>query len=128
MDDKFSFEDLKVYQKALSFIDEVYLITSKFPKEEMFSLTAQLRRAAHSIALNIAEGSGGTDPEFINFLRIARKSVNECVVCISIAHHQKYVDENKQTEFRKDLSELSRMINGLIKSLQSKKWQNQTKY
>lgn len=58
---KFSFEELRVYQKSLDFVDEVYKITKEFPNDERFGLTTQYRRAAQSIALNIAEGAGDTD-------------------------------------------------------------------
>lgn len=58
---KFSFEELRVYQKSLDFVDEVYKITKEFPNNERFGLTTQYRRAAQSIALNIAEGAGDTD-------------------------------------------------------------------
>ena len=58
---KFAFEDLKVYQKALDFVDSVYSISSTFPKEEKYGLASQFTRASTSIALNIAEGAGDTD-------------------------------------------------------------------
>ena len=69
---KFNFEELSMYQKAFCFIDWVYILTKLFTKEETFRLTSQFIRAAHSIALNIADGSGGTKGEFRNFLRIAK--------------------------------------------------------
>jgi four helix bundle protein len=72
--EKFDFESLKVYQKALDYIDFVYTATRSFPKTEVFSLTDQLRRASISICLNIAEGSGGSKAEFNKFLKIARRS------------------------------------------------------
>jgi four helix bundle protein len=62
-EEQFDFENLKVYQKALDYVDFVYKITKTFPKEEMFSLSDQFRRAATSICLNIAEGSGGSKTE-----------------------------------------------------------------
>ena len=64
------FENLRVYQEALDFCDRVYKVTKKFPKEETFLLTNQLRRAAISIVLNIAEGSGRTKKEFKHFQNI----------------------------------------------------------
>ncbi len=70
---KFNFEELLVYQKSLNFIDYAYDIKRKFPKEETFRLTSQFIRAANSIALNIADGSGGTKAEFHNFLRISKR-------------------------------------------------------
>ena len=94
---KFKFEDSKVYQKSIIFIDKVYVITSKFPKEESYRLTSQFVRAATSIALNIAEGSGDTNAQFRRFLRIALQSLKECVVCLTIAKNQNYIsiDENQ---------------------------------
>jgi four helix bundle protein len=78
-EDRFDFENLKAYQKSLGYIDFVYGITSDFPKDEVFSLTNQFRRASASICLNIAEGTGGSKAEFNQFLKISRRSVRECV-------------------------------------------------
>jgi four helix bundle protein len=89
MDEGFDFEKLVVYQKSLDFIDQVYVLTEQFPSHERFNVTDQFRRAATSIALNIAEGSAGTKKEFGAFLRISNRSVRECVVCLSIALRQK---------------------------------------
>ncbi len=90
-EDKFDFEKLNVYQRALDYVDFVYRITKKFPKEEMFSLTDQFRRAATSICLNIAEGSGGTKPEFNQYLKISRRSVRECIAITEICFRQSYI-------------------------------------
>lgn len=84
----FGFEKLKVYQKALDYVDFVYSTTEKFPKSEVFALSSQFQRAATSIALNIGEGSGGTKAEFKNFIRISYRSLNECVVCTSVSHRR----------------------------------------
>ncbi|MDT0642713.1 four helix bundle protein [Zunongwangia sp. F363] len=75
--EKFNFEELKVYQKTLVFIDEIYADTKAFPKEEVYGLTSQFRRAAISIALNITEGAGSSNPEFRRYLQIALNSVKE---------------------------------------------------
>lgn len=74
-EERFDFEKLNVYQKALEYIDFVYKLTEKFPKEEQFGLTSNFRRAAQSIALNIGEGSGGTKAEFKNFNELPRTYV-----------------------------------------------------
>ena len=81
----FKFEELRVYQEALEFTDEIYTITSKFPREEMFGLTNQLRRSAVSIALNIAEGTSRTKKDFCHFLDIARGSCYESVANLTIS-------------------------------------------
>lgn len=114
---KFKFEDLKVYQKALSFVDVVYQISNSFPKEENYRLTSQFIRAATSIALNIAEGSGDTNPQFSRFLQIALGSVKECVVCVTIAKNQKYISTKEESNLREKLEELSKMISSLQKYL-----------
>lgn len=114
---KFKFEDLKVYQKALSFVDVVYQMSNSFPKEENYRLTSQFIRAATSIALNIAEGSGDTNPQFSRFLQIALGSVKECVVCVTIAKNQKYISTKEESNLREKLEELSKMISSLQKYL-----------
>ena len=115
--ERFRFEDLKVYQKSLNYIDLVHEWTEKFPKREIYSLTSQFRRASNSIALNIGEGEGGTTNEYINFLRISRRSVRECVVCTTLARRRKYFSEDQELCSRKNLSELSKMLSGLMNSL-----------
>ena len=117
---KFTFEDLKIYQKALVFIDEVYKVSSNFPQSERFSLTSQFQRASTSIVLNIAEGSADTDKQFYRFLQIALGSINECVVCATIAEQQHYISEEKENELRQALAELSKMITSLKSHLTSK--------
>lgn len=115
--EKFNFENLIVYQKALDYIDLVYILTDKFPKDEIFGLTSQFKRAANSIALNIGEGSGGTKNEFANFIRISYRSMEECVVCTTLAHRRKFINEKQFMESRTKLLEIARMLNGLRKSI-----------
>ncbi len=117
-EERFDFENLKVYQRALEYVDFVYEITKNFPKTEMFSLTDQFKRASISICLNTAEGSGGSKIEFIRFLKIARKSIKECVAITEISFRQKFIDDKAKLRSRSFCSELSKMINGLMKSLQ----------
>ena len=113
----FDFENLKVYQKALKYVDFVYQITKTFPKEELFSLTDQFRRAATSICLNIAEGSGGSKTEFKHYLKISRRSARECVAITEIAYRQTYVRSEEKSQSRSQCIELSKMLTGLTKSL-----------
>ena len=115
--EKFDFENLKVYQKALEYVDFVYEMTRNFPKAEILSLIDQFKRASISICLNIAEGSGGSKVEFNRFLKIARRSIRECVATTEISCRQKFIDDKVKQQSRNHCSELSRMINGLIKSL-----------
>jgi four helix bundle protein len=115
--EQFEFEKLRVYQKALEFTSRVYSITKLFPVEERYGLSDQFRRASVSIALNIAEGSGGTKTEFRHFLKIARRSVRECVAVLEISFQQNYVTSELRLEIRNDCDSISRMIAGLLKSL-----------
>ena len=118
---KFNFEELRVYQKALDFVDFAYVLSAKFPKEEMYGLSSQFQRAAVSIALNTSEGSGDTDMQFHRFLQAASDSVRECVTCCTIAFRRGYIlgDENKKA--RISLLELLKMISSLQRYLKSKK-------
>ena len=117
---KFNFEDLKVYQKALDFIDFAYEITAKFPDQERFGLTSQFTRAANSVALNTSEGSGDTDSQFHRFLQIAEDSVRECVTCSTIAFRRKFITEEENNKARIMILELLKMIRSLQRYLKSK--------
>ena len=116
-EEKFDFENLKVYQRSLEYIDFVYKITKGFPKTETFSLIDQLRRASISICLNIAEGSGGSKVEFKRFLKIARRSIRECVAITEVSSRQEFIGTEVRQQSRSFCSELSKMLNGLLKSL-----------
>jgi four helix bundle protein len=83
----------------------------------MFSLTDQFRRAATSICLNIAEGSGGTKPEFTQYLKISRRSVRECIAISEICYRQAYIDEDIKKQSRMFCTEIAKMLSGLMKSL-----------
>ncbi len=118
---KFRFEDLNVYKKALDFVDMVYRVSENFPNVERYGLSSQFSRASVSIALNIAEGSSDTNKQFSRFLQIALDSVNECVVCATVAERQGYISEEINNQLRVKLAELSKMITGLQKYLRNKK-------
>jgi len=109
----FKFEDLIVYTKAMEFGEVVNYLTQKFPKEERFELTSQFRRAADSIALNISEGSSGTDKQFHNYLSNAWHSANECVTCSSKAYMRNYITFEEDEKNRRIITELSKMITTL---------------
>lgn len=116
-DEKFSFENLKVYHKALLYVDFVYCITKTFPRNEMYSLADQFKRAAVSISLNIAEGSGGSSAAFKHFLKIARRSLLECVAITEISYRQKFIARSHREVSRNCCVELSKMLSGLMVSL-----------
>jgi four helix bundle protein len=119
-EERLNFEDLKVYQKALEYVDFAYKITRDFPKTEAFSLTDQFRRAAVSVCLNIAEGSGGSKAEFNQFLKISRRSVRECIAITEISYMQNFIADEERKQSRDFCFEISRMLNGLMKSLKEK--------
>lgn len=114
---KFKFEELIVYQKALDFVDDVYSVTKKFPKHELYGLTSQYKRAAASVPLNIAEGSGDTNAQFNRYLQMAWDSVKECVVCSTIARRQNFITLEEDLETRNKLSELAKIITSLQRYL-----------
>ena len=113
----FAFEDLRVYNDALGFSKEIYKLTKPFPKEEIFGITSQLRRAASSVALNIAEGSGLSKNEFRNFLRRARGSIYECIPILAIALDNHYISHNNYQRTYNSCNALAKSISALIKSI-----------
>ena len=118
----FKFENLNVWQKALDFDDEINNLVKNFPKEEIYILTSQIKRAADSIVLNIAEGSTGqTNPEFNKFLGYALRSAIEVVACIHIAKRRKFIDEITFNDFYLKAEEIIKMIQALRNSITRKK-------
>jgi len=94
-DIKFSFENLTVWQNSIEFSKNIYELTKYFPKEEFYGLTSQIRRAAVSISLNIAEGKGRYHKkEFIQFLYLARGSLYEVITCLKLAQQLNYLPKN----------------------------------
>jgi four helix bundle protein len=114
----FKFENLLVWQKAIQLSDMVYDVTAKFPKEELYSLTSQMRRAGNSVSLNIAEGSTGqSDAEFKRFLSIALRSNVEVVGCLFIAKRRAYISQSDFDKIYQHCEEMLAMIKGLQKTL-----------
>ena len=118
MNKRWEYVNLKVRQKSMDLIDEIYLLTKKFPKDEMFGLTSQIRRAASSIALNIWEGNWrSSDKEFKRFLDIANGSCVEVEIAIRISARQSYIEESQKDHILQLLYEVRRMMSGLSWSL-----------
>ena len=113
----FDFEKLQVYQKALVLIDTAYQVAQAFPAVERFGLSEQFRRAATSIVLNIAEGSGRTKRDFHHFLRNARSSCYECAAILQIAERRSYASLDTRQRCVEQLTDVSRMLSGLMRSL-----------
>ena len=117
----FRFEDLNVYSKAIDFGELVYLQVKTFPKNELYMLTSQFSRASDSIALNIAEGSGTTDANFMRYLGMARDSAHGCFAVSPKARLRNYINEEEDFKNRKALEEICKMLSSLIRHLSSKK-------
>jgi four helix bundle protein len=116
----FMFEKLAVYQKAVSFADQIVALTQSFPRGFHF-LSDQLNRAALSIAANIAEGNGRfTKPYRKNFFTIARGSVQECVPLLEVARRRSLIEQSTHEALRSDLETIAKMISGLIKGLENR--------
>ena len=91
----FKFEKLIVWQKAIDLAGSVHELTKIFPKDELFILSSQIKRAADSVSLNIAEGSTGqSNAEFIKFLNYALRSNVEVVGCIYLAQKWNLIDQS----------------------------------
>ncbi len=113
-----TFYDLKVWKQANAFTVKIYQITNKFPRDERFSLTDQMRRAASSISANIAEGFNRYHSnDKIKFYLNARGSAGESKSHVSLSKDLKYVGEADAHMMINELSEIEMMINGLINSL-----------
>lgn len=113
----FNFERLEVWQKSIAFAADVYRATRAFPKEEQFGLTNQLRRAANSIASNIAEGAARPAPDFARFIGYATGSTYEVVTQVTIALNEGFVAEDDYRRLYAAAEEIARMLSGLRKSL-----------
>ncbi len=114
----FRFREFQVYKNARKFISEIYNVTGQFPSEEKFGLIAQLRRAAISIALNIAEGSDrGSDKEFKRFVQIAIGSVNEVVAALDVALDNSFIDEEKSIHLTVFAEQIVKQLSSLSKKL-----------
>ena len=112
------FKDLRIWQKSIEIVSDIYLLTKKFPKEELYGLTSQIRRSAISIPSNIAEGFRRYhNKEYRQFLYISLGSCAELETQIAIAKNLKYITEDKEIELIEKLDHLCRMTSNLIKKL-----------
>jgi four helix bundle protein len=113
----FNFENLRIYQDVLIWINEAYEASDHWPKHEQFGLTSQWRRAVTSIALNIAEGSSRTSKDFSHFLSTARRSCFECAAIITIAHHRGYLTQDEFTYHTAKCKRIARTLTALRNSI-----------
>jgi four helix bundle protein len=115
-----SYRDLVAWQQAIELVDLVYEATRSWPREETYGLSGQIRRAAVSVAANIAEGQGRNgDREFVNHLGIAFGSLCEVETLLVVARRQSYLSEDKEAEMLSRSSRVGSLLHGLMKSLRS---------
>jgi four helix bundle protein len=116
-----SYRDLKVWQDAMALAEACYLITRSFPKDELFGLTSQIRRAVTSIPANIAEGHGREHTRsFIQGLRIAQGSLKELETHLLISQRIGIARESDVSPALRRSEEIGKMLRGLIRSLQAR--------
>ncbi|WP_107668030.1 four helix bundle protein [Cyanothece sp. BG0011] len=116
-----SYKELRVWQKGIDLVTEVYQVTKKFPQEEIYGLISQIQRAVNSIPANIAEGWGrGATKEYIYHLRIARGSLMELETHLIVSQRLSYLEQTQLIQLQQEITSIGRMLNALIKTLQAK--------
>lgn len=119
MAEEFGYEKLEVWQLAMQLVDKLYVITRSFPNTEIYGLAGQMRRAAVSVASNLAEGYGrGTRKAFASAARISRGSLFELRTQMEIAHRQQMIAEETYSEAKQDMVLLSRKLDRFVQSLE----------
>ena len=114
----FRFEKLEVWQLSRKFVVEIYRTTRKYSKDELFGLVAQLRGAAISILLNIAEGSDRkSDADFRRFLRMSLSSLEEVVSGLYISLDQNFINQHEFDKLYESANEIAAKLNALINKL-----------
>ena len=117
-----SFRDLKVWQRSDDLAFTVFDLTEKFPRSYLFDLTNQLRRSVLSVSTNIAEGCASFHSrEFLQFLNISRRSLSETQYLLYFAGRRNLIKSPENLRLESNCEEISKMLNGLIKSIRSKK-------
>lgn len=115
---KFSFEDLDAWKVAFGLAHKIYLVSQKFPKNEMYGIVSQIRRASLSVCLNIAEGKGRhSNREFNRFLLIARGSLYETITLLKMCLKLGYIDKEEYSHFIVDCEVLQSKTGGLLNYL-----------
>ncbi|MHC4551544.1 MAG: four helix bundle protein [Planctomycetota bacterium] len=113
-----SFRDLEIWQRSMALVEKIYHVTRSFPKEEMYGLTGQMRRAAVAIPSNIAEGFGRRhNAEYRQFLFIALGSGAELVTQLTISQRLGYIDVAAADPLIDETEQISKMTMSLIKKL-----------
>ncbi|MCH7843691.1 MAG: four helix bundle protein [Chloroflexi bacterium] len=114
------FRELKVWEKGHQLVLSVYRATGKFPKDELYGLTGQIRRASASIPANIAEGCGREgDAELARFLQIARGSASELEYHLLLSRDLGFLSTEEHTPLSADTTEIKRMLTSFIQTLKN---------
>ena len=113
------YKDLKVYQRSYKLAISLYKFAITMPKDERYGLTSQIKRAATSIPLNIAEGYGkhDTKPEIKRFLKMAKGSCNELEILMDMCKDLDFMNEEVHRRYVDEIHEIGAMLYGLLKSL-----------
>lgn len=120
-----SFKELNVWKKSNELTHRVFDLSNDFPREYLFDLTSQMRRAALSIPTNIAEGCASVySKEFLQFLNIARRSLSETEYLLLFACERGLIKTKESSDLEERVREISKMLNGLIKSIRMNKTLN----
>ncbi|MDX1950398.1 MAG: four helix bundle protein [Rickettsiales bacterium] len=115
------FENLEVWKYSINLIKEIYLVTKNYPKEEVYGLTAQIRRSAISIASNISEGSAkSTYAEFARFISIALGSCAELKCQVIISYEIGYLDVMNKNSLAEKINIIGKMLKGLERNLKGR--------
>jgi four helix bundle protein len=113
-----TYRDLEVWQKSMDMVEEIYRLTKRFPKDEMFGLTSQIRRASVSVPANIAEGYGRLHrKEYLNHLSIAQGSLLEAETHLQIAVRLEYLDREQVEHAWGLMQDVGKMLRRLITAL-----------
>ena len=116
-----SFEDLEVWRLAMDLVPDVYKLTQRLPRHEMFGLTGQLQRAAVSVSANIAEGQARHHTrEFLHHLSVARGSLAELFTLALVAERLSYLSSEEKKELVDKIAHVRMLLSGLIKSLKNR--------
>lgn len=114
------FRQLKVWEKSHLLSLAIYKATKDFPKEELYALTSQMRRASMSIPTNIAEGCGrNTDTDFARFLQMAMGSASETEYELILARNLEFLSKDKYEKLHNDVEEVKRILASLLKTLRA---------
>lgn len=109
------FRDLKVWEKSHQLVLRLYQVSRTFPRDELYGLTSQMRRAAVSVPTNIAEGCGrGSDPDFARFLQMAMGSASEVDYLMLLSNDLGYLAAEEYAPLLAAISEVKRMLTGLL--------------